>query len=278
MRTLKHLVILSLVVLVAVFLAAPSAMAKKALSEDELDLITAAGQPKIIQTGTGTITFTDSPVYTLSLGTNAQTQLSALTVNNIAGEVQLANGINIATIAFGNGPIQGNTITQSWGATKDWTSASVAGASAIVSVVATASIVATNTCTKCGIQRVQTGNNTITVNATATASQGILKILTKYADDIVETGSGDITVYQNGLATLSLDSTSQTTLSALVVNNIVGLSQIANGINVLAASVGLNPGLPAAQFTQSTGLSSALGQTNNIIQYRGTPYSRPAAP
>lgn len=278
MRTLKHLVILSLVAFVAVFLAAPSAMAKKALSEDELDLITAAGQPKIIQTGTGTITFTDSPVYTLSLSSNSQSQLSALALNNVAGEVQIANGINVATVSFGNGPIQENSITQSWGATKDWTSASVAGASAVVSVVATASIVATNTCTKCGIQRVSTGNNTITVNATANAAPGVLKILTKYADDIVETGSGDITVYQNGLATMSLDTGSQQTLSALAVNNIVGLSQVANGMNILAASVGLNPGLPAAQFTQSTGLTSELGQKNTIIQYRGTPYSRPAAP
>jgi len=85
-------------------------------------------------------------------------------------------------------------------------------------------------------------------------------------------------VNQNGLATLELVGGSQTALSALVVNNIVGLSQVANGVNVLAASVGLNPGLPALQFTQSTGLTSTLSQTNTINQFRGTPYSRPAAP
>lgn len=276
MRTLKHLVILSLVVLVAVFLAAPSAMAKKALSEDELDLITAAGQPKIIQTGTGTITFTDSPVNTLSLGTNAQQSLAALVLNNIAGEVQIANALNIATIGFQNGILgQANTITQSWGATKDWTSASVSGASAVVSVVATASIVATNTCTKCGIQRVSTGSNNITVNATANASQGILKILTKYADDIVETNSGDITVEQNGLQTLSLDSGSQQTLSALVVNNIVGLSQVANAINVMAQSVLMNAG---GQTLNGTFFANGQTQSNQITQYRGTPFSRPQAP
>jgi len=278
MRTLKHLVILSLVALVAVFLAAPSAMAKKALSEDELDLITAAGQPKIIQTGTGTITFTDSPVYTMSLSTSSQSTLTALALNNVAGEVQIANAINIATVSFGSGPVQANSITQSWGATKDWTSASVAGASAIATVVATATITATNTCTKCGIQKVTTGNITITVNNSATASSGVIKVLTKYADDIVETNSGDITVYQNGLATLSLDQGSQTALSALVVNNIVGLSQVANGVNVIAASVGLNPSIPNLAFSQAGNITNALSQTNNIIQYRGTPYSRPAAP
>jgi hypothetical protein len=75
MRTLKHLVILSLVAFVAVFVAAPSALAKKALSEDEMDLITAAGQPKIIQTGTGEITFFDGPVNSLILGTDSQSSL-----------------------------------------------------------------------------------------------------------------------------------------------------------------------------------------------------------
>jgi len=278
MRTLKHLVILSLVALVAVFLAAPSAMAKKALSEDELDLITAAGQPKIIQTGTGTITFTDSPVFTLSLGTDSQRTLTALAVNNVAGEVELANAINIATISFGNGPVQSNTITQSWGATKDWTSASVAGVTATNNISVVQTLTASQTCTKCGIQRATLGSNTATVTATAVAAPGVVKILTKYADDIVETVSGDITVNQNGLATLELVGGSQTALSALVVNNIVGLSQVANGVNVLAASVGLNPGLPALQFTQSTGLTSTLSQTNTINQFRGTPYSRPAAP
>lgn len=276
MRTLKHLVILSLVALVAVFLAAPSAMAKKALSEDELDLITAAGQPKIIQTGTGTISFTDSPVNTLSLGTDAQRSLTALILNNLAGEVQVANALNITVVGFQNGLLsQANSITQSWGATKDWTSASVAGVSATTNVSVVQTLTASQTCTKCGIQRITLGSNTSTVNATAVAAPGQLKILTKYADQIVETGSGDITVEQNGLQTMELLGGSQQTLAALVVNNIVGLSQVANGINVLANQTLMNAG---GTTLNATFFANGQTQTNNIIQYRGTPFSRPAAP
>ena len=99
MRTLRHLVILSLVVVVAVFLAAPSAMAKKALTEDELDLITAAGQPVIVTGGTGGVTFSDTSNFSMLLPTDAQSGLQALSLNNLIGENQLANAFNIMSIS-----------------------------------------------------------------------------------------------------------------------------------------------------------------------------------
>jgi hypothetical protein len=264
MRTLKHLVILSLVVFVAVFVAAPSALAKKALSEDEMDLITAAGQPKIIQTGTGNITFTDSPVSTLDLGTESQTALTALVLNNVAGEVQLANALNVTSLAFGIGATQSNTITQSWGATKDWTASTVEGVSA--TAVATAS--SGGSCTKCGI--VRTGNNTVTANAST--SPGVIKVLTKYADQIIEAVSGDVYVEQDGISALGLEGTAQNTLAALVVNNVVGLSQVANAINVLSSTIAFTPALGVTAVGQ---LTTATTQSNTINQFRGTPFSRP---
>jgi hypothetical protein len=251
-------------------------MAKKALSEDEMDLITAAGQPKIIQTGTGDITFTDSPVNTLSLGSTSQTSLTALVLNNVAGEVQLANALNIATIGTQAGILtQANTITQSWGATKDWTASSVAGVSATAAASAAASASSAASCSKCGIVRAGNAAASTAAAAAASTSPGVLKVLTKYADQIVETVSGDVFVEQNGVQTLSLDGTSQQTLAALVVNNIVGLSQVANAVNVMAQSILLNVG-----GTTLNGTFIAVGQTqtNNVTQYRGTPFSRPAAP
>jgi hypothetical protein len=276
MRTLKHLVILSLVAFVAVFVAAPGALAKKALTEDEMDLITAAGQPKIIQTGTGDITFTDSPVNTLSLGTDAQRTLTALVLNNVAGEVQLANALNITVVGFQNGILsQDNTITQSWGATKDWTASSVAGVSATAASSAAASASSAATCSKCGINRAGNAAASTAAAAAASTSPGVLKVLTKYADQIVETVSGDVFVEQNGNQTLSLDSGSQQQMAALVVNNVVGLSQVANAVNVLANQTLMNVGgttLNAAFF------ANGQSQANTITQYRGTPFSRPAAP
>jgi len=121
MRTFKHLVILSLVVVVAVFLAAPSAMAKKQLTEDELDLITAAGEPMVID-AQGDVDYLDEATFTLTMPTSAQSQLQALTVNNVVGESQLANAFNIQSVT---GSIseskQDNAVTQSWGSTLDYT-------------------------------------------------------------------------------------------------------------------------------------------------------------
>ncbi|MBI3989492.1 MAG: hypothetical protein HY347_07730, partial [candidate division NC10 bacterium] len=73
-----------LVTLVAAFLwALPAFAAKQVLSEDELDLITAAGQPKVLQSSNGgDITFSDEALYAMELAGGAQEELRALTVNN----------------------------------------------------------------------------------------------------------------------------------------------------------------------------------------------------
>jgi hypothetical protein len=270
MRTLKHLVILSLVAFVAVFVAAPSALAKKALSEDELDLITAAGQPKIIQTGTGSITFSDNPVMSLVLGTESQTKLVALVLNNVAGEVQIANALNIQSISNDSFGTQANTITQSWGATKDWTASTTAATAAAASggnggTGGSADF----TCTKCaGINKSTAGAGGAGGNATSTSQPATNKILTKYADQIVETGSGDIFVTQDGIASLALDGTAQNSLVALVVNNVVGLSQVANAVNIQSGSIQLS--LPL--FVNQTPGSTRGSQSNTINQFRGSPY------
>jgi hypothetical protein len=274
MGRLKHLVILSLVVLVAVFVAAPSALAKKQLTEDEMDLVTAAGQPKIIQSGTGTIFFIDSPVNTLALESGSQSTLAALVLNNIAGEVQIANALNITSSLQSAALTQENTITQSWGATKDWTSSTVAGVTATASAEAESEAI----CFKCGVQKV--GN--ASASASAVAAQGVVKVLTKYADQIVESVDGDIFVWQNGASTLFLEEGSQTTLAALLVNNIVGLSQVANAVNLQSGLLVFGGAIPGVdnfgtQIHPSI-TNGAVTQKNTINQFRGTPYSRPAAP
>ena len=275
MRTLRHLVILSLVVLVAVFLAAPSAMAKKKLSEDDMELITAAGQPKIVQAGSGSILFTDTSTFLLDLAPTSQTALQALTVNNVAGELQLANALNIQSAVQDITGSQTNTITQSWGATKDWTASTTAATGGVASVVVNvASVNQTSSCGKCGLNK---GNSytgpVITNNVTANGQPATNKILTKYADDIIESETGNVTVDQNPVFTLMLETGSQTTLSALAVNNVVGISQLANAINIASAGVVFVP--------LAIGPSSANGrntQANTINQFRGTPYNRPPSP
>ncbi len=58
----------------------------------------------------------------------------------------------------------------------------------------------------------------------------------------------------------------QTNLVALVVNNVAGLNQVANGVNLSAFGVTLDHPL-----TLGAGQISAGSQSNVINQYRGTP-------
>jgi hypothetical protein len=288
MRTAKYLVIIGLVAVVAVFLAAPSAMAKKKLADQELDLITAAGQPKIVQTGTGSITFTEGPNFTLDIQTGSQTDTQGLVINNVAGENQLATGLNIAGSVFLNNQGQSNTISQSWGATKDFTFVTIdtktfAGVSAVavnvlIPIQARADCSNVAGVTKCGVN--QPGDQNLAVAATAVANAapgggvaGAIGILSRYADVIIETVSGDITVDENAVATLNIQTASQTNLAALVLNNVVGMNQVASGVNIMGQQTQLSPFI----LFGATLLSGTNAQSNDITQCRGTPCNRPAA-
>jgi hypothetical protein len=115
--------------------AAPS-FAKKALDEGDLDRITAAGEPTIIQVSGvdveshGEVDFeisyedANSDSVAIEGGTTdingGQQNLRALVVNNIAGESLAANALNIVSASAQNSApgAQSNTITQSWGSVK----------------------------------------------------------------------------------------------------------------------------------------------------------------
>jgi hypothetical protein len=288
MRTAKYLVIIGLVAVVAVFLAAPSAMAKKKLADSELDLITAAGEPKIVQTGTGSITFTEGPNFTLDIATGSQTDTQGLVINNIAGENQLATGLNIAGSVFLNNQGQSNDITQSWGATKDFTFVTIdtktfAGVSAVavnvlIPIQARADCSTVAGVVKCGVNK--PGDQNLAVAATAVANAapgggvaGAIGILSKYADVIIETVAGDITVDENAVATLSIETASQTNLAALVLNNVVGMNQVATGVNIMGQQTQFSPFI----LFGATLASGTNQQFNTIHQCRGTPCDRPAA-
>jgi len=254
MRTLRHLVIFALVAVVAVFLAAPSAMAKKQLGEDELELITAAGQPKIMQTeGTSApIAFTDAVEVNLAFDTQVQMNINALSLNNVAGENQLATGINIENNTVSVSGAQTVSITQSWGSIKD--------------------ITAVVTSSKGGTGCADGAEKCILTKGGNASSKGY--ILSMMADDILHT-EGDfsfITTYQYPQFDLVFAAQSQQALSALVVNNVAGQNQVATGINIEAG--GLTVLAPGISVAGSAGLTSGA-QTVNIQQWRGVPGGRP---
>ena len=237
---------------IAVAMTAPSFAAKTAVSDEELDMVTAAGQPVVISAGGSTgsrVSFSGTVTIVSVLQPSSQTSLRALILNNVVGENQVHNGINISSLGGEASGGQTNTITQSWGAILD-----IAGV--------TSAATKTETKVSCGSALICKGA------AAATATSGSVKVLSKAADQIIDVGAGSTVTY-NPTTRIAADiaDNSQNNLTALIVNNVTGLNQVATGINIIQSTVTLDTA--SLQFGAIGGTNT--GQTNNISQFRGTP-------
>jgi hypothetical protein len=170
-------------------------------------------------------------------------------LNNVAGENQVANGINITGASEARSLSQSNTITQSWGATSDITIVS--------SGSATGSLPAS-----CGAALI------CKVTTQVTTVPGVAKRLSRTADVIINAGSTAAVVYVP-LTNISsvIDGGSQTGLVALVVNNVMGLNQVGNGVNIAGALQTVGPDITVQAAPNTVGGQ----QHNNLAGYRGTP-------
>ncbi len=122
---------LLIVALIVCFWSMPALAAKDALSDEALDEITAAGDSQVAVAdatagGSADVNLVDNAQFTLSMPTNAQVGLRALTVQNVVGEVQLLVNMNVLS-ANNNvaGTDQRNFGVQSWGSTAPLTTATV---------------------------------------------------------------------------------------------------------------------------------------------------------
>ena len=233
---------------IAAAMVAPSFAAKKAVTDEELDMVTAAGQPAIVQgAGPTTVSFVPTIEIAITIQTGSQTNLRALALNNVAGENQVANGINISWSNSATAP-QANNITQSWGSTVDRTIVSVPGVTASASV-------------SCGGALICKGQNSV-----ATAA-GVARRLSFTGDHIIDVGGASTVTYNpQTTITMSVDGGAQTGLVALVINNVAGLNQVGNGVNLASGGVTLGTTL-----TTTVGNGAASGQSNTLGAWRGTP-------
>jgi len=259
---------LILVALVAAFLGAlPAFGAKAPLSDDDLDGITAAGQPKVIQVEAEAdddvdvdIDFQEEEDVQLALAGTVQTNLNALTLNNTVGENSLANAMNIVA-ATEAGPItQENIVEQSWGSVKDNEDLSVDGTDASAEAGA-GKCIGKNACS-------------------ATAEGGPPTRASTYADVIIHVDveaddevDVDIDVEQDPFFELDLAETVQQTLGALVVNNVVGKNLLANATNIAAGNVPAAAGqVQQASTITGNGGPTSTKQANTVNQFRGSPF------
>ncbi len=259
--------------------AMPAFAGKQALSESDLDQITAAGQPEVLITSTvvfsggatGT-TFADGGPITKTVNQDvefipagsSQSNLRALTLNNVLGENSVATAMNIAATSTAS-TSQRNTIEQSWGSTLDV--ASVGGA--------TGSIDISGVCVAC-VNTAGAGGSGGTVDvsgkavaSTSTVGSGGGKTLSIYSDQIL-IGGGPITVNQLSTFDLLLSGGVQTGLAALVVNNVVAMNLVASALNINSGAISLATDPAITAVGASTGV-----QYNQIDQNRGTPLRRP---
>jgi hypothetical protein len=181
-------------------------------------------------------------------------------LNNVAGENQLATALNIMSATGGDNASgvngQRNTITQSWGSVKDLSATTIAGTDA-----GNAGSIG-----KCVFA---------TCDVSADGAPGEIRVLSSSADQIVHAESEDgvavAVAFQAPITDLFLGGTAQQDLAALVVNNVVGMNQVANAINIAGGSINFGP----TQINGVGGTNRGMDQSNNITQYRGTPLTRP---
>jgi hypothetical protein len=110
MQTRHKLTTAALALALSVALAAPAALAATALTEEEMDHATAAGQGSVHK-GNGAQTILDFSTYLLILTDDAQKEPNALSIANVVGENNAAVAQNIAV--SGSGPFGGGNINQS---------------------------------------------------------------------------------------------------------------------------------------------------------------------
>lgn len=208
----------------AVLLCASASFAKKALNEEEMDLVTAAGQPSIMDIEVTTTGVSEADASTSSI--------SEVTADIDASNLSSGNSADAAV----------DTTAQAGNLAADLEDILpfefIEGQAALNLTFSDADV------ESFGLDIGSASSGTMTVVGTATATSDV-------------TGaSASVTAMHSdsGAVTLSVQTGSQTELRAMVVNNIVGENQIASGINIQsgAASTGAEQG---NAITQSWGSS-----------------------
>ncbi len=257
--------------------AMPAFAGKKALDEGDLDMITAAGQPLVVISGSAqlgatntvinpgsTVTLTLSQDIELTIDGTSQQNLRALVLNNVVGENSVANGLNIQASPGGAPAPQSNEINQSWGSTLDVGGSNASPASIDISGKCVACTNTAGTSGTVGGLINISGKAVATTNSAGGSASSRRSI---YADEIVF----GTPIFKTDFTEMQLDlAGGQGGLGALVVNNVSGLNLVANGINISSGTITLGA---SAAISQSSNV--ALSQTNTVRQYRGTPIAHP---
>ncbi|HEY3198518.1 MAG TPA: hypothetical protein VGJ57_10935 [Nitrospirales bacterium] len=263
------------------FVATPG-FAVESLSDDEMDRLSASGDPVVLQAKGATdseVAYSDSSNFELLFDVpHAQSGIRALTVQNVVGELQLLVNLNVLSASQNvAGTDQRNFSLQSWGSTlPDPNTVKTVSASA-----AAAPCAGVGNCNPIGSH----GDGPfakaavdVKGNAAAAVSTAISPAASASADVIVnaESSGGSARAAVDNAPSYKLEfaqSQAQSDISALFVSNVVGRAQMALNLNIAAAQLNLIPGNSSDPFTNPLGSAGpgVIKQVNTGIQFRGTP-------
>jgi hypothetical protein len=284
-KNLRGFFLFAVISLLVLGLSMPAMAGKKALKEldeEEMEGITAAGDPTVVVSDSGNATYTDNSIFSIAFPEGAQDGLRALTVQNVVGEVQLLVNLNVLSASGDvNNTDQRNFAVQSWGSTLPVVTATVDGVSADGGDGAP------------GIDQGGVGSMNTVENSPAciglgdcnsmitpvggaggdgAVAPGVVAIGSASADVIVK-ADGEATMTNNPIFSLAFEPGAQTNMGALFIANIVGRAQTAFNINIASSRLNLFPSADGTQpFAEPlTNATGTIKQINSGVQFRGTP-------
>jgi len=228
----------------SLLVAVPSSFAVKSMGDKEMDATSAAGQSRI-DIGDGSQTINDGSTYGVDI--KGQGVVVGGSIVNLAGENNVAVGVNVVNMDTADSLDQQNVISQQRNAQLTVATATAGG------IVWSDGVAVQSGLTGSGVDGNQADNGII--------SGGITVDNITASADHIKVGHGNQTENDSSVWTVLIDTGAQDTISALSSVNAAGRNNIAVGINAANSDqlVGAVSGISASTI-------STISQLNTFIQ------------
>ena len=190
----------------SLLVAVPSSFAVKSMDDKEMDRTTAAGQPRV-DIGNGQQTIDDGSLYSVSIGLGSQSAIVGDSAVNVAGENNIAVGVNVANVDGGGSVDQINNFDQQRNS-QVTIAAATGGGAGLTWLDGTVANAAGGT---------ESGDITVN-NITASA-------------DHIHIGHGDQTENDSSTYSVDIQDTAQADAAVLSLVNAAGRNNVAVGLN-----------------------------------------------
>ena len=241
----KHVVAIGALTLCgSLLVAVPSSFAVKSMGDKEMDATSAAGQSRI-DIGDGSQTINDGSTYGVDI--KGQGVVVGGSIVNLAGENNVAVGVNVVNMDTADSLDQQNVISQQRNAQLTVATTTAGG------IVWSDGVAVQSGLTGSGVDGNQADNGIV--------SGGITVDNITASADHIKVGHGNQTENDSSVWTVLIDTGAQDTISALSAVNAAGRNNIAVGINAANSDQ-----LIGAISSVSASTITTISQLNTFIQ------------